>query len=85
MLIPPGDCRTKHKKGKKLNKVKLLRCLLDSGSTGNVLASKHVETYNKTKTVYKKKRYKNPVQAWSCVGASGVPTKNVQSNSTQIF
>ena len=53
MLIPPGDRRTKNKKSKKLNKVKLLRCLLDSGSTGNVLAGKHVETYHKTKTVNK--------------------------------
>ena len=53
MSIPPGDRRTKNKKSKKLHKVKLLRCLLDSGSTGTVVASKHVETYHESKTVSK--------------------------------
>lgn len=53
VLIPTGDRKIKNKKRSAKKKLKILRCLLDSGSTGNVLSNKHVHFSTNTRRTNK--------------------------------
>ena len=53
VLIPTGDRKIKNKKRSAKKKLKILRCLLDSGSTGNVLSNQHVPFSTNTRQANK--------------------------------
>ena len=53
VLIPTGDRKIKNKKRSAKKKLKILRCLLDSGSTGNVLSNQHVHFSTNTRRANK--------------------------------